>query len=172
MHCLLQSIQHIKIIHDLLSELQMRTVGRAYFLHLRINANEFSHECYNNGVDTIFHSHTKSQYAYHVFVLSKISTQIGRYMLLQNKIYTYSYIHKQEKLSKYSNTFSGPHLNLFVSINSFMSIIGIHHLEFKENLFPLLISFKCKARNCYDNQNAPKFKRCLRHTQLILQQES
>ena len=66
----------------------------------------------------------------------------------------------------------GPHLNLFVSINSFMSIIGIHHLEFKENLFPLLIAFKCKARNCYDNQNAPKFKRCLRHTQLILQQES
>ena len=67
---------------------------------------------------------------------------------------------------------AGPHLNLFVSINSFMSIIGIHHLEFKENLFPLLIAFKCKARNCHDNQNAPKFKRCLRHTQLILQQES
>ena len=67
---------------------------------------------------------------------------------------------------------AGPHLNFFVSMNSFMSIIGIHHLEFKENLFPLLISFKCKARNCHDNQNAPKFKQCLRHTQLFVQQES
>ena len=82
-----------------------------------------------------------------------------------------SYINKKSLATIVTDS-AGPHLNLFVSINSFMSIIGIHHLEFKENLFPLLISFKCKARNCYDNQNAPKFKPCLRHTQLILQQES
>ena len=83
------------------------------------------------------------------------------------------YIHMNNKsLENILPHSAGPHLNLFVTINSFMSIIGIHHLEFKENLFPLLIAFKCKARNCHDNQNAPKFKRCLRHTQLILQQES
>ena len=139
----------------------MRTVGRAYFLHLRINANEFSHECYNNGVDTIFHSHRNHN-------MLTMSLCYQKY-IIRSLIYLHMNKKGLENIVPHS---AGPHLNLFVSINSFMSIIGIHHLEFKENLFPLLISFKCKARNCYDNQNAPKFKRCLRHTQLILQQES
>lgn len=148
----------------------MRTVGRAYFLHLRINANEFSHECYNNGVDTIFHSHRN-----HNMLTMSLCYQkyILRLACFRGVIRSLIYIHMNKKsLENIVPHSAGPHLNLFVSINSFMSIIGIHHLEFKENLFPLLISFKCKARNCHDNQNAPKFKRCLRHTQLILQQES
>ena len=153
----------------------MRTVGRAYFLHLRINANEFSHECYNNGVDTIFHSHRNHNMltmslCYQKYLL-RLACFSEVYVQKYKTNYMLSYINKKSLANIVTNS-TGPHLNLFVSINSFMPIIGIHHLEFKENSFPLLISFKCKARNCYDNQNAPKFKRCLRHTQLILQQES
>ena len=146
----------------------MRTVGRAYFLHLRINANEFSHECYNNGVDTIFHSHRN----HNMLTMSLCYQKYLLRLACFSKVYvTHMYINKKSLATIVTDS-AGPHLNLFVTINSFMSIIGIHHLEFKEKLFPLLIAFKCKARNCYDNQNAPKFKRCLRHTQLILQQES
>ena len=152
----------------------MRTVGRAYFLHLRINANEFSHECYNNGVDTIFHSHRNHNMltmslCYQKYLLRLACLSEAYLTKVENELLLYI---NKKSLANIVTHSAGPHLKLFVSINSFMPIIGIHHLEFKENLFPLLISFKCKARNCYDNQNAPKFKRCLRHTQLILQQES
>ena len=93
----------------------MRTVGRAYFLHLRINANEFSHECYNNGVDTIFHSHRNHNMLTMSLCYQKYILRLACYS--KSDIYTY----EQEKLRKYSTTFSGTALKPFC-INKFIHV--------------------------------------------------
>ena len=104
----------------------MRTVGRAYFLHLRINANEFSHECYNNGVDTIFHSHRNHNMLTMSLCYQKYLLRLACFSeayLTKVEIELYIYIYDQVRLSKYSNTFSGTSLkpfcnNKFIHVNN------------------------------------------------------